>query len=132
MRQKDRRRCLDACVKRGEECNTDHQLLRIKLRVQGKGGRCPCGSNIHKKNFAVSRLMGRAEVNSSADMYRSAYRERVGIKAVGEWKDDGTVEDKWSAIWSALVESAEEVLGHEERHQPDWFQESAGFLEPGV
>ena len=42
----------------------------------------------------------------------------------------GTVEDKWSAIRSALVESAEEGLGHEERYQPDWFQESAGFLEP--
>ena len=31
MRQRDRRRCIDACVKRGAECNTDHQLLRIKI-----------------------------------------------------------------------------------------------------
>jgi len=39
---------------------------------------------------------------------------------------------KWFAIQSALalVEAAEEVLGHEEWHQPNWFQESAGFLEP--
>ena len=28
------------------------------------------------------------------------------------------------------MEAAEEVLGREEWHQPDWFQESAGFLEP--
>jgi len=27
------------------------------------------------------------------------------------------------------VEGAEEVLGHKEQHQPDWFQESAGFLQ---
>jgi len=75
MRQKDRRRYLDACVKQGVEWNTDHQLLRIKLKVQGKGGCYPHRSNTHKKEFAVSRLMGRAEINSSANMYRSAYRE---------------------------------------------------------
>lgn len=28
------------------------------------------------------------------------------------------------------MEAAEEVLSHEEQHQLDWFQESAGFLEP--
>ena len=128
MWQKDRRRCLDACVKRSAECNTDHQLLRIKLRVQGKGGCYPHRSNTHK-DFAVSCLMGRAEINSSADTYRSAYREWVSTKAAGGWRDDGTVEEKWSAIQSALVEAAEEVLGHKEWHQLDWFQESAGFLE---
>ena len=31
MRQKDRRRCVDAEVKRGTECHTDHQLFRAKL-----------------------------------------------------------------------------------------------------
>lgn len=30
VRQRDRRRCLDTSVKRGAECHTDHQLLRIK------------------------------------------------------------------------------------------------------
>ena len=33
IRQSHRRRCLDAAVVRGAECNTDHQLLRIKLVV---------------------------------------------------------------------------------------------------
>ena len=37
MWQRDRRRCLDACVKQGAACNTDHQLLRIKIKVTGKG-----------------------------------------------------------------------------------------------
>ena len=38
MRQRDRKRCLDACVKRGAECNSDHQLLRIKMKMTGKRG----------------------------------------------------------------------------------------------
>ena len=36
MRQKDRRRCLDAAVRRGAECHTDHQLLRIKVAMTSK------------------------------------------------------------------------------------------------
>ena len=34
MRQKDRSRCLDVTVKRGAECNSDHQLLCMKLRMR--------------------------------------------------------------------------------------------------
>ena len=33
VRTRDKRRCLDASVNRGAECNTDHQLLRIKMRL---------------------------------------------------------------------------------------------------
>lgn len=35
MHQSDRRMCLDAEVKRGAECNTDHQFLCARIR----GGR---------------------------------------------------------------------------------------------
>ena len=33
IRKRDQRRCLDSCVKRGAECNTDHNLLRTKIRL---------------------------------------------------------------------------------------------------
>ena len=33
MRQRDRKLCLDATVRRGAECNTDHQFLCAKLRM---------------------------------------------------------------------------------------------------
>ena len=36
LRQKDRARCCDAAIKRGAECNMDHQLFHIKLRFPGK------------------------------------------------------------------------------------------------
>ena len=68
MRQRDRKRCLDACVKRGVECNTHHQLLCIKIKVTGKGGYHHLRA---KKRFDVSRLTGRDEAG------RQFYRELV-------------------------------------------------------
>ena len=38
MRQKDRKLCVDAAVRRGAECNTGHQFLCAKLRMSWK---CP-------------------------------------------------------------------------------------------
>ena len=35
MNQRDRRMCLDVIVKRGAECNTDHQFLHMKIRFAG-------------------------------------------------------------------------------------------------
>ena len=40
------------------------------------------------------------------------------------------MEEKWSAVRSALVNTAEEVLGEAGRTQPDWFRESLGGLKP--
>ncbi len=42
----------------------------------------------------------------------------------------GTCEEKWSAVTSALVDTAEEYLGFQTRKQPDWFKESLTTLEP--
>ena len=36
MRQKDRKRCMDAAVMRGAECHTDYQLLCIKMVMTRK------------------------------------------------------------------------------------------------
>lgn len=51
--------------------------------------------------------------NRGADMYRNAYRECAAKKAAEVWEDEGTVEEKWSAIRSALVGARKEVLGQE-------------------
>ena len=54
MRQKDRRRCVDAEVKRGAECHTDHQLLRAKLLMSRQWFKK--GRKMTSKRFAVSKL----------------------------------------------------------------------------
>ena len=86
MRQRDRR-CLDACVKRGAECNTDHQLLHIKIKVTGKGEYHHLRTK-KRKRFDVSRLTGRDETG------RQLYRELVCRRTTEAWVNEGTVEEK--------------------------------------
>ena len=50
--------------------------------------------------------------------------------AEDEWRDEAGVEDKWSAVKSALLSTAEEVLGRAGRLQPGWLQESIEALQP--
>ena len=106
MRQRDRSRCLDVCVKRGAECNTDHQLLHIKMKVTGKGGYHHLRTKKHKR-FDISQLTGRDETG------RQLYRELVYRETAEAWVNEGTVEEKWSATQSGLSKAAEEALGHE-------------------
>ena len=128
IRQRDHKRCLDACVKRGAECNTDHQLLRIKLRVRGKGGYHRSSPKKKNSKFDVGHLTGTSETCAAR---RDQYVEEVASKTLTAWTEGGTVEEKWGVIRSAMVESARDVLGFEgRRHQPDWFRESEGSLEP--
>ena len=39
-----------------------------------------------------------------------------------------SIEEKWDTLKSALCETAEEVLGHEHKKQPDWFEKSEVIL----
>jgi len=47
-----------------------------------------------------------------------------------EWCTDSSVEDKWSAMRTALCEAAESILGTTGRRQADWFVESQDVLKP--
>lgn len=48
------------------------------------------------------------------------------------WPVDGSVEEKWSALPSLLVEMGEELLGKSRRRNADWFQESKDELKPAL
>ena len=50
------------------------------------------------------------------------------IKEGRQWKEKGTVEEKWGAVKAAQCETAEAVLGFEARKQPDWFRESEAAI----
>ena len=106
MQQRDRKRSLDACVKRGAECNTDHQLLRIKMKVTGKGEYHHLRTKKHKR-FNVSQLTGRDETGRQLTgrqlTGRQLYRELVYRKTAEPWVNEGTVEENWSATKSVVV-----------------------------
>ena len=127
-RSKDRRRCLDASVKRGAECNTDHQLLRIKMSMTKlHQAPKPAASQL---GFAVSKLAGPSLDENGENTPRGHFQELVSTLADEQWKMDGTISEKWTAIRSALTKAAESALGNAKRRHPDWFRENAYALEP--
>ena len=131
MRQQDWRRWLDVAVQRGTECNTDHQLLCVKIRMSVL---CRHGKHhqAEGKRFDVSKL---ARKERSADEQhelsrREEFQQQAAEKAAMNRAEDKTAEDKGQVLQSALLESAETVLDTETRHQPDRFRDSATVLEP--
>ena len=138
MRQKDRARCFDAAVKREAECNTDHQLLLIKLRFPGKNKRPKPRIKVPGK-FDVSKLSGGSVVDSHHSVTvdadgnittRVIFQDLLVSTATARWKDDGTVEEKWASIRSGFTEVARETMDTVQHNRPDWFRESAMTLEP--
>ena len=129
MRQKDRARCIDAAVKRGAECNTDHQLLRIKVKVVGGRFYHKPRSNPPKK-FDVSALRNSTTNDIDTNNPRNLFQDRLNTTTQAAWKVNSTVEEKWSTLKRSLIEAALETLGSEQRRQPDWLRDSAEILEP--
>ena len=61
---------------------------------------------------------------------RAQYLEKVLERASDACSEDDGVDELWSAIQSALVTTAEDVLGGAGRYQPDWFRDSLEELKP--
>lgn len=128
-RQKDRKMCTDVSVRRGAECNTDHQLLCITLKLKREGCRTSV-PKVDSRRYDVSSLAcaeaGRAEDNEK----KMVFVEQVLEKASEDWPVEGSVQEKWSVVCSALTEAADDVLGRVRNSQPDWFRESMEELKP--
>ena len=69
---------------------------------------------------------GRAEDNEK----KKVFVEQVLEKASEVWPVEGSVQEKWSVIRSALKEVADDVLGRVRNFQPDRFRESIEELKP--
>jgi len=122
-KQKGRSLCLDVSVKRGAECNPDHHFLCETLRRRWKVPK-PGRNGKQCVRYDVSKLL-----TDCMDI-KEKHLMSVMDKAGDRWPVDGLVEDKWQALCSTLVESADEVLGCCKGKQSDWFLESADVLNP--
>ena len=125
MRQKDKRICLDVTVKRGAECNTDHQLLCATVRMAWH-----CRGQREKQQrrgrYDVSKLLKCDDNvgNDSQQSLRESYIDCVVGRTRTGWPEDGTVEDKWQKICSALITTSDELLGLANSRQPNWLSSS--------
>ena len=109
--------CIDVTAKRGAECNTDYNLVCMKLRLKrsphGKGA-----NNAKNRRYDVEGLTARTGTRSDETSVKG-YLQAVLEKASRDWHEEANMEDKWSPVRSELVNSAEEALGEAGRHQPD-------------
>jgi hypothetical protein len=46
------------------------------------------------------------------------------------WDKNSQIQEKWDSLRSALSDAAEEVLGREDKRQPDWFRENETAIKP--
>ena len=132
VRQKDRKMCLDATVMRGAECHTDHCLLQIKLRVHRV-------NTIHKqikkgRKFNVGRILEGKLSDRGSDEVRKKFQQELSQKVENSWPidRDTTCEHKWNVLRDSLKETADSVLGYEEKKQSDWYSESVDTIETAL
>ena len=129
MKQSQRRKCLDVSVMRGAQCNTDHQMLRVKLHV-GPVRRHYRPNSSSQMRFDISKLKEQAVGSHGRMTARGQFQEMVGEKLNQLWEEADSIEKKWTSMKSALCEVAEATIGREKRRQVDWFRESAPIIRP--
>ena len=128
MQKRDLKKCLDSSVKRGAECNTDHNLLRTKLRLPRLYQ--PKRKTASQNRFDVSKLLGSCVDENGESTVWGHFQELVSDTVKETWKADSSLEDKWNTLKTALVDAAKTTIGYEKRKHPDWFRESMNVLEP--
>ena len=69
-------------VKRGAECHTDHQLLRIKLAMARRWFRK--GKEVSNKRFAASQLSD----TKDGDEIKRLFAEAVTKATTENWRND--------------------------------------------
>ena len=128
MRKSEQWRCTDAMVVRGAMCNTDHMMLRLKVRIEKK----PPSKQEDKKGrrFDVAQLGRGSGGTRNKDTVREKYVAEVSRRLKDGWCEEGSVEEQWQVMKSALCKAADSTLGTSLRKKADWFEESAGVLRP--
>ena len=131
MRKEHRRKCLDVCVKRGANCNTDHSMVRAKL-VVGQSARSfrRASGRTGVKRWNVAKLQGGCEDDRGMVTANGRFLESVRKGLKEKWDTGKNVEEKWNVLSSVMCDAAKEWLGYEDRRQPDWFRESEVDLKP--
>ena len=81
-------------------------------------------------SFDVSKLVSPSLDEDGKNTSRGLFQELASKSVRERCKVDGSTQDKWVAIPSALTKVAKSALGVEKCRHPDWFRESANFLEP--
>ena len=91
MKKSDRRRCLDATVVRRAQCNTDHMMLRVKVRMRCKASKSTRTKSSTSK-FDVSKLKG--SCTDGRQTTKGKFASCVATNLKENWDENGTIEDE--------------------------------------
>ena len=91
MRESDRRMWSDVTVKRGAECNTDHQFLYASVRMAWRDLKKRAGMN-EGKRYDVSGLVSckGSDDMSTGRPLQQQYIKEVLERATSAWPEEGT------------------------------------------
>ena len=129
MRKNDRRRCLDATVVRSAQCNTDHMMLKVKVRMRCKAFRSARTVRPSSK-FDVFKLKGTCTDEAGRQTTKGKFACCAAANLKENWDQNGSIEDKWKAMKEALMGAANATLDVDKRYHPDWYKETVPELKP--
>ena len=130
MRQSQRRRCQNIDVMRGAECHTDHKMFRARV---------VCGLPKSFRKLPVERPPGRFDVlclkgncvdEQGKMTAKGFFVNGVSRRLQAAWNQEGSVEEKWTLLKTALTDTAQSTLGTQKRRSPDWFADNSSKLLP--
>ena len=104
-------------------------MLKMKLQFGKKNFKSRCSGRLMKR-YDVLKLQGRSMDDKGRNTIRGKFENEVCERIQKKWKSDGTVEEKWNVMKTALCETASSVLGTARKRQADWFRESNDRLRP--
>jgi endonuclease/exonuclease/phosphatase family metal-dependent hydrolase len=116
-RQSDRADILSTRVMRGANCNTDHLLLRSKVRLNINRERNKRGGSANL-NLNVGLL--------KAEKCKTELETAITSNIEEQYKLDehNTTSDRWNQLKDILQKTSLEVLGKKKRQHQDWFDEN--------
>ena len=82
------------------------------------------------RRFDVAQLGRGSGGTRNTDTVREKFVAEVSRRLKGGWCEEGSVEEQWQVMKSALCKAANSTLGTSLRKKADWFEESAGVLRP--
>lgn len=139
--QKARHRCIDSQVIVGAECGSDHSLVYMRFRLDLRRMRTnthrPTSKKVHPYNVGVLRPNKNTDPNG--EQSRAVVREFQSTlqstlqTAAGQHQTDNALDElnaTWCVLRDSIVSSADTVIGHCTKKQPDWYAESSTILDP--
>ena len=115
----------DVCITQamcGAECQTDHRMVRMKLKMIIQPQRRKVAfKGVIKLN--VDRLKSNEIKNDFSVKMETALNQLAD-------RTSDSVHDKWKELKNQILKVSKETLGTKSKKQPDWFEENIGSITP--